>query len=41
MVVRGAIVDEGPPRIVKGEGPVVLKSQIRPAPVEAAAGGDE
>ena len=41
MVVRGAIVDEGPPRIVKGEGAVTLKSQIRGASVEAAAGSDE
>lgn len=41
MVVRGAVVENGPPRIFKGEGSVVLKSQFRPAQVEAAAGDDE
>ena len=39
MIVRGAIIGEGHPRIIKGEGPVVLKSSLKvsPAPVEASA----
>lgn len=41
MVVRGAIIGQGPPRIVKGEGPVVLKSTLKPVPVEAAAPGED
>jgi len=38
IVVRGAIIGEGQPRIVKGEGQVSLKTTIKVAPVEAAAG---
>jgi len=38
MAVRGAtIAVGGSPRIVKGDGPVTVKSTINPAPVEAAA----
>lgn len=43
MIVRGAILGEGAPKIVKGEGPVELKSSIKLAPneVEAAAGPED
>jgi hypothetical protein len=41
IVVRGAIIGKGQPRIVKGEGQVSLKTTIKLAPVEAAAGEEE
>lgn len=41
IIVRGAIIGAGHPRIVKGEGQVSLKTEIKPAPVEAAADGEE
>ena len=37
MIVRGAVIANGKPRIVKGEGQVVVKTTIKPARVEAAA----
>jgi hypothetical protein len=38
LLVRGAvIVKKGAPRIIKGEGPVALKSTLKAAPVQAAA----
>ncbi|MHC4134562.1 MAG: hypothetical protein ACYTDU_04820 [Planctomycetota bacterium] len=37
IVVRGAIIGEGQPRIVKGEGKVSLKTTVKVAPVEASA----
>jgi hypothetical protein len=40
QVVRGAILANDPPRIVKGEGPVAIRVTIRPAPVQAAADGE-
>jgi hypothetical protein len=36
MIVRGAIIGNGAPRIVKGEGQVLVKSSLRTADVEAA-----
>jgi len=36
MIVRGAIIGTGAPRIVKGEGQVLMKSSLRTADVEAA-----
>jgi hypothetical protein len=41
MVVRGAIIGEGQPRIVKGEGQVSLKTTVKAAPVAAAPDEDE
>lgn len=37
MIVRGAYVGKGHPRIVKGEGPVSIQTTINPAPLRAAA----
>lgn len=37
MIVRGAIIGTGAPKIVKGEGQVTVKSSLRTADVEAAA----
>lgn len=37
MIVRGAIIGNGAPRIVKGEGQVLLKSSLRAADVEIEA----
>jgi hypothetical protein len=36
MIVRGAVIGNGAPRIVKGEGQVLLKSSLRTADIEAA-----
>jgi hypothetical protein len=36
MIVRGAIIGAGAPKIIKGEGQIVVKSTVRPADVEAA-----
>ncbi|MFI5403387.1 MAG: hypothetical protein ACHQ1G_10650 [Planctomycetota bacterium] len=41
MIVRGAVITTGAPRIVKGEGQVLLKSSLRPADVEAAPEEDD
>jgi hypothetical protein len=41
IVVRGAIIGEGQPRIVKGEGQVSLKTTVKTAPVEASADAEE
>ena len=41
MIVRGAVIANGKPRIVKGEGQVVVKTTIKPARVEAAAKDEE
>jgi len=42
MSVGGAIIDDGAPRIVKGEGPVSLKSSLKFTALEAAvAAGDD
>jgi hypothetical protein len=40
IVVRGALIGEGPPRIVKGEGKVTVHTSIKRAPVQAAPKGD-
>jgi len=40
MIVRGAIVGDGPPRIVKGEGPVLYKGTLKPSPAEIEAAAD-
>jgi len=40
IAIRGAIVNNGAPQIVKGEGPVTLSMLIKPAPIEAAAGDE-
>ncbi len=40
MIVRGAIVGEGAPRIVKGEGPVLFKSSLKPSPADLEASAD-
>ncbi|HEX5137644.1 MAG TPA: hypothetical protein VFY93_11760 [Planctomycetota bacterium] len=36
MIVRGAVIGTGVPRIIKGEGQVLVKSSLRVADVEAA-----
>jgi len=36
MIVRGAIISNGVPRIIKGEGQIIVKSSLRTADVEAA-----
>ncbi|MHC4224271.1 MAG: hypothetical protein ACYSX0_04740 [Planctomycetota bacterium] len=41
IIVRGAIVGQDAPRIVKGEGPVSVKSEIKEAPLQAAADGED
>jgi hypothetical protein len=41
IVVRGAIIGEGHPRIVKGEGQVSLKTSVKAATVEASAEDEE
>lgn len=41
MVVRGAIIGNGAPKIVKGEGQVLVKTSVKQADVEAAAPEDE
>ncbi len=41
MIVRGAIIGTGAPRIVKGEGQVLMKSSLRTADVEAAPEEDD
>jgi len=41
MIVRGAIIGTGAPKIVKGEGQIVVKSSLRTADVEAAPEEDE
>ena len=37
MIVRGAFVGKGHPRIVKGEGPVSIQTTVARVPVQAAA----
>ncbi len=42
MIVRGAVIgSSGAPRIIKGEGQVLMKSSLRPADVEAAPEEDD
>jgi hypothetical protein len=41
MIVRGAIIGNGPPRIVKGEGQVLVKSAVRTAAEIEAAPEDD
>ena len=41
MIVRGAYVGKGKPRIVKGEGPVSIQTTVNLAPIRAAAGDDD
>jgi hypothetical protein len=41
MVVRGAIIGQGAPKIVKGEGQVLLKTGVHPADVQAAPEDEE
>ncbi len=36
MIVRGAIIGAGAPKIVKGEGQVLVKSSLKPADLQAA-----
>jgi hypothetical protein len=36
MIVRGAIIGNGAPRIIKGEGQILVKSSLRTADVDAA-----
>lgn len=36
MILRGAIIGTGAPRIIKGEGQVLVKSSVRTADIEAA-----
>jgi hypothetical protein len=40
MIVRGAIIGNGAPQIIKGEGQVLVKSSLRTADIEAAPVGD-
>ncbi|MHC4550845.1 MAG: hypothetical protein ACYTEZ_18980 [Planctomycetota bacterium] len=41
LIVRGAIIGQGHPRIVKGEGQVYVKTSVKSAPVAASAGDEE
>jgi hypothetical protein len=41
IIVRGAIIGNGAPKIVKGEGQVLVKTTVRPPDVEAAADPDD
>ena len=41
LVVRGAILGRGFPTIVKGQGPVTLKSTLQAAPIQASAQSGE
>ena len=41
MIVRGAIIGNGAPKIIKGEGQVLVKSSLKPADVQAAPEEDE
>jgi hypothetical protein len=41
IVVRGAIIGERQPRIVKGEGQVSLKTTVKTAPIEASADAED
>lgn len=41
MIVRGAIIGSGAPKIVKGEGQIVVKSSVKTADVEASAPEDD
>ncbi len=41
MIVRGAIVGDGAPRIVKGEGPVLYKSTLKPSPADIEASASD
>jgi hypothetical protein len=41
MIVRGAIIGQGAPKIIKGEGQVLVKTGVRPADVEAAPEDEE
>jgi len=40
MIVRGAILGRGAPQIVKGQGHVTVKTEVKRAPIEAAAEDD-
>lgn len=39
--VNGTIMVNDTPKIIKGEGPISLESSVKPAPIEAAAPGEE
>ncbi|MEE8106596.1 MAG: hypothetical protein V3T86_13760 [Planctomycetota bacterium] len=41
LVVRGAILGKGFPTIIKGQGPVTLKSTLKAAPIQASAPSGE
>ena len=41
LEIQGAIVRNRIPEIIKGEGPVTLEFELKPAPVEAAAPAEE
>ncbi|MDH3593039.1 MAG: hypothetical protein OER88_14225, partial [Planctomycetota bacterium] len=38
IIVRGAVIGDGAPKIVKGDGPVSVRMTLKPAPVQAAVG---
>ena len=41
IIVRGAVLGRGQPKIVKGNGPVTFKATLKRAAVQAAADEDE
>lgn len=41
MIIQGAIAGKGPATIIRGEGPVTLKSGLKAAPLEAAVEDEE